>query len=215
MSGEHGRKRWVGAALAAAVLVAGCAGGRQLLAQEEAPRDTNWRRLATGQDRVRLRQWRRAWVEALGMARAGGQGALLSRDAALFDPDRSLPGKTPAVGAYRCRVFKLGGTDAAAHAMTVRDWVGCRVDAAAGGTTLSIDGDQRLYGHVFADTDARSVFLGSVALGDETRAMAYGRDAKRDAAGFIERVGPERWRLVLPYPAFESTLDVVEIVPVV
>jgi hypothetical protein len=32
-------------------------------------------------------------------------------------------------------------------------------------------------------------------------------------AGYIERIGDKRWRLVLPYPRFESLLDVVEIVP--
>jgi hypothetical protein len=32
-------------------------------------------------------------------------------------------------------------------------------------------------------------------------------------AGLVERIGARRWRLVLPYPRFESTLDVIEIVP--
>ena len=30
--------------------------------------------------------------------------------------------------------------------------------------------------------------------------MRYGRDAERDMAGFVERIGDNRWRLVLPYP---------------
>ena len=50
-------------------------------------------------------------------------------------------------------------------------------------------------------------------LGDETRALDYGRDSERDMAGAIERIGAERWRLVLPYPRFESMLDLVEITP--
>jgi hypothetical protein len=44
--------------------------------------------------------------------------------------------------------------------------------------------------------------------------MDYGRDANRDMAGIVQRIGPRRWRLVLPYPHFESLLDVVELVPV-
>ena len=32
-------------------------------------------------------------------------------------------------------------------------------------------------------------------------------------AGFVERVGPRRWRIAFPYPAFESNLDVLELVP--
>ncbi len=35
----------------------------------------------------------------------------------------------------------------------------------------------------------------------------------RDMAGVLERIGERRWRLVLPYPRFESLLDVVELVP--
>jgi hypothetical protein len=43
--------------------------------------------------------------------------------------------------------------------------------------------------------------------------MHYGADPERDVAGFIERIGPERWRLVMPWPHFESRLDVMELVP--
>ena len=39
------------------------------------------------------------------------------------------------------------------------------------------------------------------------------QDATRDVAGVVERIGPQRWRLVLPYPRFESLIDVVELVP--
>ena len=32
-------------------------------------------------------------------------------------------------------------------------------------------------------------------------------------AGLVERIGDNRWRLVLPAPAYESLLDVIELVP--
>jgi hypothetical protein len=57
------------------------------------------------------------------------------------------------------------------------------------------------------------VFLGTLQLGDEQRALQYGRDRERDMAGVVERIGERRWRLVLPYPHFESTIDIVELVP--
>ena len=66
---------------------------------------------------------------------------------------------------------------------------------------------------IFPGDPMREVFLGTLVLGDERRAMQYGRDPDRDVAGFVERIGPARWRLVLPRPAFESTLDVIELVP--
>ena len=43
--------------------------------------------------------------------------------------------------------------------------------------------------------------------------MQYGIDETRDVAGYVERIAPGRWRLVLPEPAFESRLDVIELVP--
>ena len=43
--------------------------------------------------------------------------------------------------------------------------------------------------------------------------MQYGRDAERDLAGWVERVGPAQWRIILPAPRFESLTDVVELVP--
>ena len=47
----------------------------------------------------------------------------------------------------------------------------------------------------------------------EERAMPYGADPQRDVIGFVDRLGPRRWRLVMPKPAFESQLDVMELVP--
>ena len=57
------------------------------------------------------------------------------------------------------------------------------------------------------------IFLGTMVLGDEKRALEYGRDSARDMAGALERVGERRWRLILPYPRFESMMDVIELVP--
>jgi hypothetical protein len=59
----------------------------------------------------------------------------------------------------------------------------------------------------------RMIFLGTMMLGDETSALEYGRDAERDMAGALERVGPRRWRLVIPWPRWESMLDVIELTP--
>jgi len=76
-----------------------------------------------------------------------------------------------------------------------------------------LDGSQRQVGIVFPNDPLRQVFLGTLMLGDEGRAMEYGVDPGRDVAGFIERLGPQRWRLVMPYPNFESQIDVMELVP--
>ncbi len=76
-----------------------------------------------------------------------------------------------------------------------------------------LEGAQRPRGLIFDDEAARGVFLGTLMLGDETRPLDYGRDAKRDMAGYVERIGDKRWRLVLPQPHFESLFDIIEVTP--
>ena len=38
-------------------------------------------------------------------------------------------------------------------------------------------------------------------------------DPDRDIAGFVERIGDNRWRLIMPKPHFESQFDVMELAP--
>jgi hypothetical protein len=76
-----------------------------------------------------------------------------------------------------------------------------------------LTGSQRPLGLLLPDTSRRMVFLGTLQLGDERRALEYGKDRERDMAGVVERIGANRWRLVFPYPHFESTVDILELVP--
>ena len=76
-----------------------------------------------------------------------------------------------------------------------------------------LTGSQRPLGLLLPYVGQRMVFLGTLQLGDESRALQYGRDRERDMAGVIERIGEDKWRLVFPYPHFESTIDVLELVP--
>ncbi|WP_267397040.1 MULTISPECIES: DUF4893 domain-containing protein [unclassified Sphingomonas] len=196
--------------LAAAALVASIAAGS--LASAEDPVDVDWQRVATGADRARLRDWRNAWVAALAIERAAGHAAVLAADP-LFDPDRSVEGVALPPGTYHCRTVKLGRHHDATRPLVPGRWNPCTIAPEEGVLTLRTGGTQRLVGHLFDRTDAREVFLGTLVLGDEPRAMVYGGDSKRDVAGVLERIGERRWRLVVPYPAFESMLDLVEIAP--
>lgn len=191
----------------ALVLTGGC-----LMAASE--REMDWRRLATGADRTRLRDWRDAWMAAGAKARGSGGGEAMTAHGRLLDPDAALTDPLPPVGEYRCRVVKLGARAAGMTPVTVLGPVACSVERL--GTYLHFvvrTGAQRPAGEMFADGRLRGVFLGTLVLGDERRPMIYGRDHARDMAGLIERVGERRWRIVLPYPRFESTLDVIELVP--
>ncbi|MNT68759.1 hypothetical protein D3C72_2070150 [compost metagenome] len=57
------------------------------------------------------------------------------------------------------------------------------------------------------------VFLGSMALASEPAARSYGQRPERDMVGVVERIGERRWRLAIPWPANESNLDLIELVP--
>ena len=76
-----------------------------------------------------------------------------------------------------------------------------------------VGGTQRIMGLMLPADPLRQVFLGTLMLPDESRAMQYGADENRDIAGYVERIGPARWRLVMPAPHFGSLLDVVELLP--
>ncbi len=76
-----------------------------------------------------------------------------------------------------------------------------------------LTGSQRQVGLIYPVDQVRQVFLGTIVLGDERGALRYGQDETRDVAGFIERIGPNRWRMIMPRPHFESQMDVMELVP--
>lgn len=192
-----------------------CTASREVVAPPslERPNDI-WRALATEPDIERLQHWRNAWVDALGKARAAGHGDEIAGEGALLDPDSALAGASLAPGTYRCRTIKIG-----ARASGNADYVAypanrCRVGLAGGRVHFArLDGPQRPIGALFPDNSRRQVFLGTLQLGDERLALRYSRDEERDLAGVVERVGENRWRLVLPYPHFESLLDVIELTP--
>ncbi len=205
-------KSWF--ALAACAALTACGGKGDRPAVGAVPAAMDWRQVATKGDRQRLRNWRGAWITALAKAQASGNGPAIAAQGVLFEPDRALVNAVPPPGDYRCRIFKLGANGTAMHDFTAYPWFGCRVGIEGGVSSFyKADGSQRPVGLAFPDGDMRGVFLGTMMLGDETTALEYGRDAERDMAGVIDRVDDKRWRVALPYPKFESILDVVEIVP--
>lgn len=175
---------------------------------------TAYKEAISENDRVRLRDWRKTFVDALAAARKAGHGVDIAREGALLDPDAALANPAIPDGSYRCRVIKLG-----AQAGGMLDYVSypgftCQVRAQRTLQRLTkLSGSQRYVGLIFPDDAIRRVFIGTLVLGDERRAMQYGEDQQRDVAGYIERIGPDRWRLVMPKPHFESQLDVMELVP--
>lgn len=199
--------------LLAFLALSGCAAGKSD-PQPLASGPPDWRNIATEGDRKRLREWRTAWVEALRKAQAGGHGAVVAREGALLQPDAALPWQAPPSTDYHCRVIKIGAKSSGGLNYVAYPAFACRIRAEGGLTSFAkLSGSQRPIGHLLPDTGNRMTFLGTLQLGDENRALRYGEDRERDMAGFLERIGERRWRLVLPYPNFESTIDVLELTP--
>lgn len=202
--------------LALAALASAAAAAPEDVVSEKA--GSNWRGVATEDDRGRIRHWRDAWIDALTQANRG-HAAAIAAGGSLFEPDTALPGAQPPPGDYACRTFKLGRPAQGTSPGGGLDYVAypamrCRIASAGGRLQFTkLTGSQRPVGIIFPDNGRRMVFLGTLMLGDETRALRYSRDRERDLIGIVERVGPARWRLVFPRPHYESLLDVIELVP--
>jgi hypothetical protein len=198
-------------------LTLACAGCNVLLQPSGMIADwstSNWRRIATDDDKARLRDWRTTFTKALDAARKGGHGVDVDREGVLLDPDAAIAGNPIPNGMYRCRVIKLGAKAAGNVDFVSYPGFICRVRADHQLQRLSKrSGSQRYVGIIFPNDAVRQIFLGALVLGDERRALQYGQDPMRDVAGYIERVGPGRWRLIMPQPHFESQMDVMELVP--
>lgn len=207
------RGRWVFCVMPLAALV-GCALGHSSHAEmpKGAPPQADWHGIATSGDRDRLRRWREAWTQALEQVAAAGESGELAAHPVLTTLDAALADPAPPPGDYRCRTFKLGTQFKGGLSYTGYPAFTCRIRRSADGLHFSkLGGSQRPSGLLYPDDGRRLIFLGTMVLGDETRPTHYGRDAERDMAGVFERTGRHSWRLVLPFPRWESTLDVIEL----
>ncbi len=201
----------------------GCAGleggrGDRPTASVSVEPETNadvWRGVATEADEARLGRLGLAWQEALADARRRFRRDI-EAEGALLDPRGALPRPHPTPGSYNCRLVRLGSTRPSAPAFEKFKPFFCYVEVEDDLLTIvKQTGSERPAGRLWDDDRKdRLIFLGSLALGSEDQPRAYGEDPKRDMAGVLERIGPFRWRLVIPWPQGTSKLDVFELTPV-
>ena len=174
-----------------------------------------WKQVATDADESRLARLAEAWTEGLGDVRRNYAGEL-RREGVLLRPQAALPRPALTPGSYNCRLIKLGRATPKTRAYESFKPFFCYVEVE--GDLLTIvkqTGSQRPAGRLWEDDDPnRLIFLGSLALGDSQQLVAYGDDPKRDMAGVLERIGPFKWRLVIPWPQSGGKLDVFELTPV-
>jgi hypothetical protein len=175
----------------------------------------DWRAIISHKDVDRMRDWRKAWVAALAKAREEGNGAAIAAEGALLDPDAGLDDPMPPIGDYRCRVIALGTGSGARGGYTAETAGQCRINMIGDGILgfARLAGPRRPIGRIYPGPGAQLTFLGALAVGDESRAFDYGVDEQRSLVGLVERVGPRRWRLVIPRPPFEGAFEVIELLP--
>ena len=201
------------ALLATALALAGCAG--KICTPAGGPAAVapppDWREAATGPDHAKLRGVRDAFVEGVDAARGAGFGARIDAAGRLFDPDYAEDGVTLPPGGYACTTTLLAGTPAFRAGAPARCTVTNEPDRLQ--RLVQLDGAQRPAGTVYPDIRSRTVFLGTLRLADEATPLHYGRDPDRDRIGAIQRIGPARWRVVMPHPAWGGTVAVMDLVP--
>lgn len=111
-------------------------------------------------------------------------------------------------GDYRCRTIKMGGISP----LIVYGYFDCTVSEDA--TRIDkTSGSQRFSGDLTPSAGGL-FYRGALHYGDE-QPIAYGSDAERNQVGCLYQVAgkPRRYLLELPSPQFESTHDVIEMIP--
>jgi len=175
-----------------------------------------WQGVASTADLDRIRRLGTAWSSGLAEARTAGFREAIRAEGALLEPNaaRSRPAPTP--GSYSCRMVRLGREGSKGPAFQKFKPFFCYVEVEGPlFTIVKQTGSQRPAGRLWEDDiTSRLIFLGTLALGSEEEARAYGDDPRRNMAGVFERIGPFVWRLVIPYPQNGAQLDVFELTPV-
>jgi hypothetical protein len=183
---------------------------------EAPPTSAAWKAVAGPGDQDRIDRLGRAWQQTLTEAKKKSAKEIAA-EGDLLKPRSALPRPQPTPGSYNCRMISMGAKDSKSPAFEKFKPFFCYVLSDDDGalTIVKQTGSQRPAGRLWDDDDPnRMIFLGSLALGDEKEPLAYGEDPERDMAGVFERIGPFKWRLVIPWPRSGSMLEVFELTPV-
>jgi hypothetical protein len=175
-----------------------------------------WLGVASSEDANRIQRVATAWSEGLAEARKSGFGNDVRAEGKLLVADAGLPKPEPTPGSYSCRMIRLGRERSRGPAFQKFKPFFCYIDVEGElFTIVKQTGSQRPAGRLWQDDNSdRLIFLGTLALGSEEEARAYGEDPKRDMAGVFERIAPFEWRLVIPFTQSGAPLDVFEQTPV-
>lgn len=175
-----------------------------------------WQQIASSEDANRIRRAGTAWSSGLEEARGAGFADEIRGEGKLLNANAAQAKPAPTPGSYSCRVIRLGKENGKGPAFQKFKPFFCYVGVEGElFTIVKQTGSQRPAGRLWEDDNpARLIFLGTLALGSEEEARAYGENPRRDMAGIFERFAPFKWRLVIPFPQSGARLDVFELTPV-
>ncbi|GGB32511.1 hypothetical protein GCM10011380_22390 [Sphingomonas metalli] len=206
-------RRFNAAWLAIAPVLAGCAHKTETpiasagatVTVEPAP-EPAWRTAIDKPDAARIEALPAAWSAA--WAQAGRRNATaMKAEGELLKPDAALDHPALPPGSYKCRSVTI-----ARGVLRKSPPFFCYIGSETGEriSFTKQTGSALPGGWLYPDGDRRYVFLGANQKRPGTATLGYGVDKTRDLIGVAERVGPFRWRLVLPGPSFQ----VYELTPV-
>jgi len=183
-------------------------------AAADLPEAPQWPEQITAADAARLDRWQ----EALEIGRAGvigaGEGAKLAARSPVFETDAALAGSDIPQGLYNCSITKLDGDADGGLPYIAYPSFKCRVVDQNGRKHFTkLTGSQRTIGWIDKLAGDRSVYLGTLIYHYENTLVPYGKTAKRDQAAVVQRIGSNHWRMLFPFPAYESKIDVMELTP--
>ncbi|MEH6757671.1 MAG: DUF4893 domain-containing protein [Parasphingorhabdus sp.] len=178
------------------------------------PSKSQWQVEATEADQKRLDQWEEALEIGVKGAQVG-EGDELAARSPLFKKSAALRESKIPAGLYACSITKLDGDPDGSLPYIAYPAFQCRVTVDAGRRHFTkLTGSQRTIGWIYDAGPRHSVYLGSLIYGYEDKLISYGTTAERDQAAVVQRIGKKRWRMVFPYPYYESKVDVMELTPI-
>jgi hypothetical protein len=173
-----------------------------------------WQDHASAYDVERLSHLADARAKAMQEAQSARPGDLAAARAVLNRNARAVP-IASLKGNWRCRTIKLGGM----APVVVYSWFTCRIGEEHGHPYFEKQtGSQHFGGSLYPREAGGFVFLGGMnwskdkqAFYSSARASLGAKTTPSDVVGLLSFIGPNAARIEFPYPAQESTFDVIEL----
>ncbi|MEP2988567.1 MAG: DUF4893 domain-containing protein [Parasphingorhabdus sp.] len=177
--------------------------------------ESEWRDAATQADAERLDGWKKALEVGREGAIQGGDADMIEKRSPLFDVDAAQSNSDLPAGLYNCSITKLDGKANGGLPYISYPRFKCRVTDVGGRKHFTkLTGSQMTIGWIYSANNEQSVYLGTLMYGYENALTPYGKTKERDHASVVHRIGKDRWRMVFPYPYYESVVDVMELTPI-